>query len=227
MSRRRLRRPTTPAGWGGAVALGIAGVLLAVNLALVATHLVAWGLSDETRELGLDHVPRARWVTEEVWRGRDPGPLGYVSLATRDVDVVVDMRAEALDEPLDEVVEELGMRLVRIPIRDGQTPTAEQVARFLDVVSSTDGTVYFHCGAGVGRTGAMAAAYRAAVQTEVSNLRLVWQNFQIGPPSIEQIWYAATVDAGEVPSQPPTWVSAVSRVFDGPRRLAHVVLGDE
>ncbi|WP_420907495.1 fused DSP-PTPase phosphatase/NAD kinase-like protein, partial [Streptomyces scabichelini] len=36
-----------------------------------------------------------------------------------------------------------------MPIRDGQTPTNQQVDRFLRTVASSTGPVFVHCGAGV------------------------------------------------------------------------------
>lgn len=91
--------------------------------------------------------------------------------------------------------------------------------------SVAGGPVFMHCGAGVGRTGAMAAAYSVST-TDAANGALLWENLSIGPPSPEQIVYAATIDDVGPVEQPPTWVKGISRLFDGPRRIWHNLRGD-
>jgi hypothetical protein len=48
-------------------------------------------------------------------------------------------------------------------------------------------------------------------------------NLAVGPPSIEQLAFAASLDAGEVPERPNVAVVALSRAFDAPRRIWKVV----
>jgi hypothetical protein len=76
---------------------------------------------------------------------------------------------------------------------------------------------FLHCGAGVGRTGALAASY--LVRTgQAGPAEALRRNLAVGPPSLEQIAFAATLD-GESVQRPPAPVVAVSRVLDAPRRL--------
>ena len=42
-------------------------------------------------------------------------------------------------------------------------------------------------------------------------------NLAVGPPSVEQIWYAAGLDSAD--KNPPAPVKWASRFLDGPRRL--------
>ncbi|WP_261989487.1 fused DSP-PTPase phosphatase/NAD kinase-like protein [Streptomyces sp. uw30] len=89
--------------------------------------------------------------------------------------------------------------------------------RFLDVVSTASGPVFVHCGAGVGRTGAMVAAY--VVNTgEESPSQAVRHNLAVGPPSIEQIYYGLNLTPAKA-EQPPLPVLVVSRLVDAPRRI--------
>jgi protein-tyrosine phosphatase len=154
---------------------------------------------------------------KRLWRGAAPSPAGYRSLASMGFTTVVDLRAEDLTAHQLAGPSKAGLDVVRLPIRDGQTPKPEQVQRLLDIVTQAPGKVFVHCGAGVGRTGTMAAAY--LVQTgEESSSAAVRRNLAVGPPSIEQIYYGLHLGRTEA-EQPPLAVVAVSRLVDAPRRM--------
>jgi len=156
-----------------------------------------------------------RVVDDSVWRGAAPSRAGYAGLAERGVTTIVDLRAED-DIHVDEAyLASLGLRRIHIPIRDGQSPTPDEVDRFLQAVNSSHGTTFVHCGAGVGRTGTMVAAYRVAVGA--SGLEAVRGNLSVGPPSLEQIAFAAAVDPGDIRRPNPVLVG-LSRLLDAPRR---------
>jgi len=131
------------------------------------------------------------------------------------VSTIVDLRSDSERGEAAEVIDGLGLELVRLPIRDGQLPTNDDVARFLQVVADAPGVVFLHCGAGVGRTGAMTAAYQLAVGG-AGGPGTARQNLAVGPPSLEQIAFAAS--GGR---RPPVAVTALSRVLDAPRRIWH------
>ncbi|GAB7107661.1 hypothetical protein JCM4814A_59750 [Streptomyces phaeofaciens JCM 4814] len=89
--------------------------------------------------------------------------------------------------------------------------------QLLDTVTAAPGKVFVHCGAGVGRTGTMAAAY--LVKTgEQSSSSAVRRNLAVGPPSIEQIYYGLHLSRSEA-EQPPLPIVALSRLVDAPRRM--------
>ncbi|WP_217207574.1 dual specificity protein phosphatase family protein [Streptomyces sp. AC550_RSS872] len=152
-----------------------------------------------------------------LWRGSAPSPAGYRALAGMGITTVVDLRAENLSAA--ELAEpgEAGLKAVRMPIRDGQTPSPQQVQDFLRTVSSASGPVFVHCGAGVGRTGAMVAAYLVNTGAE-SPSQAVRRNLAVGPPSIEQIYYGLNLSPAKA-EQPPLPVMVVSRLVDAPRRM--------
>jgi protein-tyrosine phosphatase len=157
-------------------------------------------------------------VDAKVWRGAAPTSVeGYRSLAVAGVTTVVDLRAEP-DRPVDDAtLQSFGLRVVSLPIRDGQTPTRAQIDGFLRLVTTSRGTVFLHCGAGVGRTGSMAAAYLVATG-QMSGVQATLRNLSVGPPSLEQIAFTMRLQ-GDRAEHANALVVAASRVLDAPRRI--------
>ena len=191
------------------VIVAVAGNVAILGLSLWARHTTA------TDALDIAGVRNGVAVDDRVWRGGAPTAAGYRALVDAGVTTVVDLRSDSERGAAVAVLESLDVETIRLPIRDGQLPTEEEVARFLDVVAGADGTVFVHCGAGVGRTGAMVAAYRTATGG-MGGTEAVRRNLAIGPPSLEQIAFA--VREGE---HPGPVVTALSRVLDSPRRIWH------
>jgi protein tyrosine phosphatase (PTP) superfamily phosphohydrolase (DUF442 family) len=191
-------------------------VLVAGNLALLGLTGVARLAVDQPASLRLEGVGALRTVDAKVLRGGNPTHAGIVNLQDHGVTTVVDLRAEDDAHEDDVFIESRGLDLVHLPIRDGQTPSDEQVVEFLDIVQQADGLVFVHCGAGVGRTGTMSARY--LVETgQARPMAALARNLEVGPPSIEQDAYSLGIDAG--PFQPA--LVTVSRFFDAPRRIWH------
>lgn len=196
--------------------IALAGFSAAGNLTIVVVSaLVRWIApnDDLLPESGVRHLHA---VDAELWRSSALSESAYTALAGRGVGTVVDLRAENDLRDDERHLSEQGVTLVRLPIRDGQTPTPEQVHTLLDTVRRTDEVVLVHCGAGVGRTGAIVGAYVVAsgAATPSEALR---RNLAVGPPSLEQIWYVARLGHGT--AQPPMAVKVVSRFLDAPRRI--------
>ena len=196
--------------------VGLLIFLIVGNVAIFLTFKYMSG-TDSSRLLpDLPGIQNLASVNDGLWRGSAPSTAGYKALAARDVKTIIDLRAEDIEVNV-ELIESLGMKLVRIPMRDGQAPTDAQVDRFMAAMKDSDGRAFVHCGAGVGRTGTMAAAY--LVRTgEASPLEAVKRNLAVGPPSLEQIAFAAGLEAGEEASS-NAFVTALSRVLDAPRRI--------
>jgi len=195
---------------------GVAFLLVGNFAILVAS---AWARQTTTRSTptSVEGIDNLRAVDDRVWRGAAPTTDGYRNLSRAGIATVVDLRAEDGLEGDAQVVRSLGMDLVRIPMRDGQVPTMEEVDAFLAATRESGGRVFVHCGAGVGRTGAMVGAYEVA-KGEVSARDALRQNLAVGPPSLEQIAFVARMGDGS-PEKPGTLITAVSRVLDAPRRL--------
>lgn len=209
-----------------AVALRLIGALVAVvvlgNLVIMGASWFARATTKTPQAAPVEGVDNLQAVDDRVWRGAAPTATGYRGLAEAGVTTVVDLRAEDGVEDAGHDVQALGMRYVHLPIRDGQVPKADQVAAFLKTVNEAPGRVFVHCGAGVGRTGAMAGAYLVARgEGSTASLR---QNLAVGPPSLEQIAYVGSLDR-EGPERPSAVITAASRLLDFPRRAWHVLGG--
>lgn len=212
--------PTGPLPWrtmlrmARGIVLGLVLFLVVGNLAiLAASQWSARSMTLLSPDLGVKNLTI---VDDRVWRSAAPSARTYDDLADAGVRTIVDLRAEENLHVDVEKLSALGIRWVHLPIRDGQIPTDEQVQRFLTEVRDSEGITLVHCGAGVGRTGAMVAAYR--VKTGLSSgLDAMKANLAVGPPSLEQLMFAAGLDDGV--HRPPAPLVAASRVLDAPRRL--------
>ncbi|HET9771978.1 MAG TPA: dual specificity protein phosphatase family protein [Acidimicrobiia bacterium] len=195
--------------------VGLVALLVVGNLAIAGVSAWARHTTPVAAAPGVTGINNFRAVDARLWRGAAPGARGYRSLAAAGVRTVVDLRAEDDLHIDDGLLAELGIERLAIPMRDGQTPTAAELDRFLATVLSSDSPVFVHCGAGVGRTGTMVAAY--LVETGQSNeWTAMRRNLAVGPPSLEQLAFVAGLDDGD---RPGLLLTAVSRVLDAPRRL--------
>lgn len=192
--------------------------LVVGNAAILGASLLArWQAGDATVPSSAV-ISNFRVVDAHVWRGAAPGSDGLVELAGHGVTTIVDLRAEHDLDTDDALIAELGLERFHLPIRDGQLPTAEQAARFLEIVDQSSGPVFLHCGAGVGRTGAVVAHYLAATG-QASGWEALGRNLSVGPPSLEQIVFAFAADGTY--DRPGPIVTGLSRVLDAPRRIWH------
>jgi protein tyrosine phosphatase (PTP) superfamily phosphohydrolase (DUF442 family) len=130
-------------------------------------------------------LPNMAQVAPSLLRGGQPSEVGFRRLSDLGVKVVVNLRMEDASEKA--TVERLGMRHVFIPVPDTDAPTMEQGRTFLRVASkaSPSAKVYFHCAAGVYRTGTMAGVFRissgwtadaALAEAETFGFREGWPN---------------------------------------------------
>jgi protein tyrosine phosphatase (PTP) superfamily phosphohydrolase (DUF442 family) len=193
------------------------GVLVQGNLALIAASWWARGTTDLRAGPHLDGVRKLYVVDDRLWRGAQPGGAGFRSLADRGVTTVVDLRPAPNARRTDDDLRRLGMESVHMPVTDGQPPTPGQVRRLVRVVRASTGTVFLHCGEGVGRAGTMSSAYKVTTG-QASASEALRESLAIGVLTLEQIAFIRGLDRGGA-HEPATVVEGVSRFLDGPRQL--------
>lgn len=196
----------------GAAYLTVALAVNAVILVTVGVAKVLWS-SPLTDDPSLPPIHNLRKVDDRLWVGGQATKEDYERLAGMGVTVVVDLiPGDSKDSPA--VIRGFGLDYVWLPVHDGHAPDAATIRRFLEVVRNTEGRVYMHCGAGVGRSFSLQAAYEAALGRDPSLMDFL----SIGPPTIEQAWFVFAAGPGRPTAGENPLVAAVSRfVIDGPR----------
>jgi protein tyrosine phosphatase (PTP) superfamily phosphohydrolase (DUF442 family) len=109
-------------------------------------------------------------VDPGYYRGGELKGHDAADLAALGVKTVIDLRSDDDYDPAEgKLVEDAGMKYVRIPMTTRVAPTPAQLSKFLALVShpATDG-VYVHCVEGRHRTGVMTAFYRMTVDNWTS-----------------------------------------------------------
>ncbi len=102
-------------------------------------------------------------VDSTYYRGAQPRGRDYSDLAALGVRTVIDLTKDG-DRAESGMVQRAGMKFFRIPMTTHETPTADVVSRFLQLVTDpANQPVYVHCQGGRHRTGVMTAVYRMTV----------------------------------------------------------------
>jgi protein tyrosine phosphatase (PTP) superfamily phosphohydrolase (DUF442 family) len=198
-----------------------AAAVVLFHVAVFAGVVAARALGHDMRRSTLGPVRNLRPVDDRVWAGGQPTDEQYAQLAANGVRLVVDLRSDADDDRLEDdadLLASLGVARLHLPIADGHVPSAAQTVALVDAVADTQGLVFVHCGAGVGRTGAAAAAYLAATGRNPS----LPEALAIGTLTLEQMWDIGTRGPGDTTSvggPAGATVRLLNEALDTPRRV--------
>lgn len=113
----------------------------------------------------VEGVSNFHQVADHVYRGAQPEPPGFLSLARIGIKTVVDLREEPAQIRAEEqAVRAAGMRFVSVPMNGIGKPSDQQIAQALAVLNDNSAApVFIHCRRGADRTGTVIACYRIAV----------------------------------------------------------------
>src|ERR1041385_8085992 len=86
-------------------------------------------------------------LNERVYRGAQPTPQGFQSLAKMGIKTIVDLRESGSRAAAEKkVVEAPGMLYVNIPLNGHAAPTEQQVSKLLALMNDQSaGPVFIHC----------------------------------------------------------------------------------
>lgn len=206
-----------------AVALYAAGWVVVNGGILVLSRFASAKTSVPSAPADLRGLRHLQPVDSHLWRSSAPTDAAeYRDLRRAGVTTIVDLRQLGPRAEGDEarLLRQVGLHLVVIPIPDGGVPSSAQVAEFLRVVADTPGRVLVHCGAGVGRTGTLVAAYLVSTG-QATGRQAMMRMLAVGPPSLAQLVFEYQLAHGEPVRSPDRFVDVVSRAFDEPRILMH------
>src|SRR5262245_998169 len=129
--------------------------------ALLAAHAPVAGAATDAPT----GIPNFHQVTEHIFRGGQPEADGWAQLAGLGVTTVIDLRrgVEHSISAESTAVTNAGMQYLNFPMNGFDTPTAEQMARALELLDRP-GNLFVHCKQGRDRTGTVIAAYRISRQ---------------------------------------------------------------
>jgi protein tyrosine phosphatase (PTP) superfamily phosphohydrolase (DUF442 family) len=117
-----------------------------------------WAADHAVRIVSGAPIRRVSQISPQLHVGGQYRRRGWPRLQALGITAVINMRVEFDDN-------DAGIappRYLHLPVVDDQAPTVEQLhtgAEFIAEEIANGGTVYIHCGSGIGRAATMAAAY--------------------------------------------------------------------
>jgi tyrosine-protein phosphatase SIW14 len=103
-------------------------------------------------------------VNDRIFRGGQPDPQGWETLAKLGVKTVIDLRPAEEHSIKEEkqAVEATGMHYVNVPLNGLAAPPNDKISQLLALLNDAPGPVFVHCRRGADRTGTVIACYRVA-----------------------------------------------------------------
>jgi protein tyrosine/serine phosphatase len=131
-------------------------------------------------------IPNFHQVDANLFRGAQPAPTEFQTLARMGIKTVLDLRAESHTPAEEDLVEAAGMRYINLPMRGMRAPTDEEISRALAIIGDVgNGPIFVHCRRGADRTGTVIACYRI-VHDGWQNERALSEAYTFGMSWIER-----------------------------------------
>jgi tyrosine-protein phosphatase SIW14 len=129
----------------------------------IAVFAIAVSLTASPSKVEAPGLPNFHQVNDHVFRGGQPLPQGWQTLANMGIKTVIDLRRtdEHSTEEEAKAVRAANMKYVNFPMRGVIAPSDEQITKILALLNSNE-PVFIHCKRGADRTGAVIACYRIA-----------------------------------------------------------------
>jgi tyrosine-protein phosphatase SIW14 len=141
-----------------------AAVLAIALMSIPPAAVAAGGATEAGATLSTIHIDNFGRLNPNYYRGAQPVGRDYRDLAALGVKTVIDLTKDGdPDEP--GLVQRSGMKFHRIEMTTHESPTAEKIQTFLQLVNDpANQPVYVHCQGGRHRTGVMTAIYRMTTE---------------------------------------------------------------
>jgi tyrosine-protein phosphatase SIW14 len=99
-------------------------------------------------------------MDENYYRGAQPMPDDYASLAALGIKTIVDLRNDPTDYEKS-AAEAVGIKYINVPMSGWKSPKDADVQKVYSILTDpASGKVFVHCKAGIHRTGITGAVYR-------------------------------------------------------------------
>ena len=130
-------------------------------LAILASFSLSFAVV--AADLDIPGVRNFHQVDAHVYRGAQPDPEGFKSLAKMGIRTVIDLRGESKARPEQKLVEAAGMHYVSVPMAGLTAPTDQQIGTIFALLNDPSAwPIFVHCRRGADRTGTVIACYRVA-----------------------------------------------------------------
>ncbi|MFN6964154.1 MAG: fused DSP-PTPase phosphatase/NAD kinase-like protein [Pyrinomonadaceae bacterium] len=131
-------------------------------LALASTLILAIAVSAQTSPSQFEGIKIGNFgqMTDKYYRGAQPMPDDYASLAKLGINTIIDLRNDPTDYEKS-AAEAVGIKYINLPMSGWRSPKDADIQTFLDIMNDpSTGKVFVHCKAGIHRTGITGAIYR-------------------------------------------------------------------
>ncbi len=135
----------------------------------------------------MDKPSNFSWIDDRVAASGRPMTFAQLKwIKSREIELIISLTGQPLPR---EWVEQLGIEYIHFPIKDHSAPDPQMLKEIVDKILaavSSGKRLLIHCAAGLGRTGAVLAAYLIASK-KVSGEEAIEAVRRLRPGSIEPI----------------------------------------